>query len=1068
MAAEEIQGVKAVFSGDTSGLLAAYQKIEVGAKKLESLTGKAFGSLDKSVRKFTDALKGSGAAEKLQAIELAVQRMGGVANLTAPQLGRLRAELEKLERAGAKLPATLKLPQLPAGAGIRGLDKALQTAGLGQVQGLTGQLGGLGSALTALGPAGIAAGAAIGGLGLAISSTLGAAVELGSSISDLAAKTGLSTDAVQSFGYAAEQTGASVEDVARAAVILQKNIAGGAAVFQKLGLELAELRALSPDEQFLAVAEAIRQVEDPARQTQLALEAFGRRGAELLPAIRQGFSELSAEAREFGLVLGKDAVEAGERFGDAAARASKAWQNLKATVGGKIITTLQLDVVLNTLAKAAAGKTPGALGTGFAAQLISDLVELPAGAQQKFEADLAKRATSGFEGLAAGKGLPTGLPAGIEEQVKLLGQGLQLERSLTAERLKAAEVAKKLADAEAERVKTLKEIVAIGQFRAKQAVAKDIEGQFRDLDKALVGGGGVFGLVSKAEEERVREAQERIKAGQEALEAGQRSVTEATFDWSRALNDVRNAMDVLGISADSALGRIIGGLGQALAASQALKDALKSGATFQSRLGAGLQGLATLGSAFKNKSIFGGALQGAALGSSFGPLGAAIGAGAGALAGVFGKIFGGKSEAQKAAERAGKILGRTISEEMGKEILRRAKETGKSVEQVAKEIKVEELTAQLGELRGRAQEAVGKIASGLAFFGKIKGAAAAQGRIFGLQFAAVVKAEGFDRALELFKDAFSRLPEEVKAAVPAEIAQLFALAENEAFKAAVEGASALADSFRGTVELVGLSSQTMADFGAVAKATFDEAVAGAIEAGATQEQAQRAALQAVIPLLSQMQSAAIQTGVALDANTQALIDQAKAAGIEIPVDPLIQVVDLLKEIADTLREIGGIEVKPKVEVQTSTTSAPGATGTAGAGPPERGAQRGGLFSGPRKGYPVLLHGDEAVVPLGSREDMLRVLRLVARKVKLPGFQGGGFVEPAAAVASVLGELAGGGARASGSGGLTIGSIAIAPNITVEGGGDPEAIGAAVAEAIRQEIPSLTAELEGLTRRRLGP
>jgi hypothetical protein len=78
------------------------------------------------------------------------------------------------------------------------------------------------------------------------------------------------------------------------------------------------------------------------------------------------------------------------------------------------------------------------------------------------------------------------------------------------------------------------------------------------------------------------------------------------------------------------------------------------------------------------------------------------------------------------------------------------------------------------------------------------------------------------------------------------------------------------------------------------------------------------------------------------------------------------------------------------------------------------------------------------------------------------------VEPAAAVASVLGELAGGGARASGSGGLTIGSIAIAPNITVEGGGDPEAIGAAVAEAIRQEIPSLTAELEGLTRRRLGP
>src|SRR4051812_34288570 len=55
------------------------------------------------------------------------------------------------------------------------------------------------------------------GLGAVITGSLALAAarfaSVGSAINDMSARTGLGTDAVQEFGYAASQTGASMEDV---------------------------------------------------------------------------------------------------------------------------------------------------------------------------------------------------------------------------------------------------------------------------------------------------------------------------------------------------------------------------------------------------------------------------------------------------------------------------------------------------------------------------------------------------------------------------------------------------------------------------------------------------------------------------------------------------------------------------------------------------------------------------------------------------------------------------------------------------------------------------------------
>lgn len=1037
--AEKIASLQADVTLNAEGFAAGASKLTTSAK---------------SISKALDNLGSPKLNQTLDSIALKVKNMGGVAALNAPQIAKLRVELDKLAAAGLKIPKSLQLPKV----NIPNLGPGLQQ----QLSSLTAPLGSVGQGLAALGPAGLAAAAGIGAISIGVGAAVSAATQLGSKITDLAAKTGLSTDAVQEFGFAAEQTGSSMEAVAQSTVILQKNIAGGSKVFQQLGLDLANLRSLSPEQQFLAVADAIRKIDDPAKQAQAALQAFGRSGAELLPAIRQGFGDLAAEARNLGLVLDKDAVAAGDRFGDSMDKAGKAWQNLKAQVGGKIIGTLQLDVVLNLLSEVvgASGNVPGGLLNPFG--IGQQIAKQREAAQKAAEAAaLDKASTRSFAGLGPAA---TATPS-MDAQLKLLGTGLP---DATAKARKA------LSEYDKEQEKTRRNVEAFSEaqkdnrdrFEEVQKAASEQQGKslFAEQADTQIGkllGDDTFGSVVKS----AQDMEKAVLGVNNALhdgELGIRKVKVATkevanithIDWSGALQDIANLAHTL----PGVFGEVFGGI---------------------------LSGVAGIGSALKNvggaKGLFGALTGGGAtsltgkLGNIVGGLGA-VGQIAGAAVGIGKSLFDAftSSPAEKAAKAAGKVLGRKVSEEMGQEIVDRAKATGKSIEAVIKEIKVEELTGKLTDLRGKAQEAVGQIGAGLNFFGKVKGAAAAQGRIFGTQFAAVVKAEGFDKALALFKSTFAGLPDDIKAAIPADIQQLFAFGENVQFAGAIDAASALAESFKGTVALIGLSSQTMADFGEVTKATYDQAIAGALEAGATQEQATNAALQAVIPILSQMQSASIQTGQALDANTQNLLDMAKAAGIEIPVDPLIQVVDILKEIAATLQQIGGITVSPRVNVQTTNTVTSGPTPPAGAIPriPEdRRFSKGGFIRADRSGELALLHGPELVVPLSPsrRRDAQKLLSRYFDFGAVPGFALGG-----AAGSSLSGFTAGGaGALSSGpafsgvsassssggSGSVVNVSLSFGP-ITVEGG--PGA-GADLVSQIEEEQPALMAALEPVIR-----
>jgi len=174
-----------------------------------------------------------------------------------------------------------------AATSLGGMEKAAGSAG-----------GGIGSLMGPLKTVGALAGVsfsaqAVIGFGKSIVDAAGEAV-------DLSAKLGISTQAVQQFKFAADQTGTNINTVGGAIVKMNNALVEGKSgtvqALQAAGLSLADIRNMRPEDAFLAITDAVKKIPDPMLQTQIAMELFGKSGAELLPAIKQGFRETAEGA----------------------------------------------------------------------------------------------------------------------------------------------------------------------------------------------------------------------------------------------------------------------------------------------------------------------------------------------------------------------------------------------------------------------------------------------------------------------------------------------------------------------------------------------------------------------------------------------------------------------------------------------------------------------------------------------------------------------------------------------------------------------------------------------------
>lgn len=200
-----------------------------------------------------------------------------------------------------------------------------------------------------------AVGAGLGALGASIISPILAAAksatDVGSKLVDMSARTGIAVEQLSALGYAAEQSGTSLDALEGGVAKMQKALTaaskGGkeaAKNFTALGLSVSELMTLTPDEQFKRIATAIAAIENPAEKTAAAMAFFGKGGAELIPLLNEGadgIDAMIAKAQELGIVMSKEDAEAANTFGDTLDRLTALLGGMWNRIGSSVIPTLQ-------------------------------------------------------------------------------------------------------------------------------------------------------------------------------------------------------------------------------------------------------------------------------------------------------------------------------------------------------------------------------------------------------------------------------------------------------------------------------------------------------------------------------------------------------------------------------------------------------------------------------------------------------------------------------------------------------------------------------------------------------
>lgn len=150
--------------------------------------------------------------------------------------------------------------------------------------------------------------------GVALASFARQAFEAADATATAAERAGIAVETFSRLQFAAGQTdvemGALTTGVQRFQIALSKaddESKSAIATLSRFGLQAEQLRQLSIEDQLAEVAEAFKQITDPADRTRLAVELFGKSaGPQLVPLLSQGkagIKQLTDEADRLGITM---------------------------------------------------------------------------------------------------------------------------------------------------------------------------------------------------------------------------------------------------------------------------------------------------------------------------------------------------------------------------------------------------------------------------------------------------------------------------------------------------------------------------------------------------------------------------------------------------------------------------------------------------------------------------------------------------------------------------------------------------------------------------------------------
>ena len=349
-------------------------------------------------------------------------------------------------------------------------------------------------------------------------------IDAADKVQKLSLQLGVSTEALSQYRHVAELTGTSFESMTKGIRYMQKNMSDAEdglstakRAFSDLNLEVSKLRSLSPEDAFERIGQALSEIEEPAKRTQLAMNVFGRAGAELNQTFADGAAGVRAmrdEADRLGLTLSQDSA-------NAAATANDEMTKLRNTLKG-MGQTIAMEVVPSV---------------GFMAKALTAMTTMPKNTRE----ELARLNEESADFWAARRGENSSVAfatpfLGMGEAAMAAGQGVHVFGGAVED--------------------------VIPSVRAAATVAKDLTDAFR-LDEGYQID-GLFDATMLAEIDAYVDGLEEVKVeGSQAMTI----MADAAYDASRRMADSianavfesENLLQGFGNVAKSVFGSILSG-----------------------------------------------------------------------------------------------------------------------------------------------------------------------------------------------------------------------------------------------------------------------------------------------------------------------------------------------------------------------------------------------------------------------------------------------------------------------------------------------------------------------------
>lgn len=171
-----------------------------------------------------------------------------------------------------------------------------------------------------------------------------AVLDFADNLTNLSAKTGISTTGLQKLDLAFQQSGISLDTVTTASGKLAKALIGedksAVGALTKLGLSVDVLKRMKPEDQFIAVADAVGKIQNPTEKTYAAMTIFGKGGVELLAGLNGKLKETTAEFERMGLIVDEETIAAADQFGDQLGLLGRQLLGVTAQIVGPLLPAL--------------------------------------------------------------------------------------------------------------------------------------------------------------------------------------------------------------------------------------------------------------------------------------------------------------------------------------------------------------------------------------------------------------------------------------------------------------------------------------------------------------------------------------------------------------------------------------------------------------------------------------------------------------------------------------------------------------------------------------------------------